>query len=223
MTLEFERYRALRREGVSMLAELPDRSVDAFVTDPPYGIEMNLHTLPGRDCRIAGDGRAEARALWRAWIPQAFRVAKDNTAHVVFGTYKSPWMFDLLNSCFRVKGCIVWDKRRMGLGYHLRQQWEMAYFVVKGRPPVRDNAVRDVWSITKLTKPAHPCQKPVELLQRAIRLVSDPGMLICDPFAGVFSTGVAAMAERRRFIGSEIDVRHYRLGLKRIKEAINET
>ncbi len=61
MALDVERFIALRREAVSVLKKLPDGSIDAFVTDPPYGIELCLHTIPGRDTRIAGDGKAEAR------------------------------------------------------------------------------------------------------------------------------------------------------------------
>lgn len=50
----------------------------------------------------------------------------------------------------------------------------------------------------------HPCQFPVALPQRLIRSVCSPGGLVFDPFMGVGSTGVAAILERRRFLGAEV-------------------
>lgn len=217
---------AWRGDALRFLSSLPDASVDAFVMDPPYGIELQLHSsrrhkgAPGR--AIAGDGRAEARRLWRAWVPEAWRVARPDTAHVVFGSWKSPWMFDALSAHFRVVGCIAWDKRIIGLGYYLRPQWEMAYVCVKGRPPRRGTAPSDVWEQARIVRTKHPCEKPVPLLRRAVRLVSDPGQLVADPFAGIFSAGVAAVLEGRRFIGSEIDGRYVKLGDTRLTAAATE-
>jgi site-specific DNA-methyltransferase (adenine-specific) len=51
----------------------------------------------------------------------------------------------------------------------------------------------------------HPQQKPVELLRHLIRTYSDPGDLVLDPVAGSGSTGEAANAEGRGFIGWEVD------------------
>ena len=47
----------------------------------------------------------------------------------------------------------------------------------------------------------HPQQKPVDLLRWLVRSYSRPGDLVIDPFAGSGSTGVAALAEGRRFAG----------------------
>lgn len=48
---------------------------------------------------------------------------------------------------------------------------------------------------------AHPQQKPEELLRWLVRTYSNPRDLVVDPFAGSGSTGVAALAEGRRFAG----------------------
>ena len=53
----------------------------------------------------------------------------------------------------------------------------------------------------------HPQQKPVELLRALVRTYSKPGELVVDPFAGSGSTGVAAIAEGRRFVGWDSDPR----------------
>ncbi|MGB7158155.1 MAG: DNA methyltransferase [Tepidisphaeraceae bacterium] len=205
---------------------MPDRSVDAFVTDPPYGIELSLQWTKTPKV-VIGDGRVEAQRLWKAFVPEAFRIARDDTAHVFFGTWKSPWMHDVLASAFTVKGCIVWYKRQWGLGYYLRPRWELAFLCHKGKPPLPTKAEGDVWEHARDGRLLHPCQKPVELLRRAVRLVAPPGvprgrLIVCDPFAGIFSTGVAAIAEGCRFYGSEIDPRYVKVGRARLKLALQE-
>jgi DNA modification methylase len=57
----------------------------------------------------------------------------------------------------------------------------------------------------KAARTGHQTQKPQSLMRELIQLFSDPGELIADPFAGSGSTGVAAIAEGRRFIGWEKD------------------
>jgi len=52
---------------------------------------------------------------------------------------------------------------------------------------------------------AHPTVKPVALMRWLIRLVTKPGDVVLDPFCGSGTTGVAALAEGRRFIGVERD------------------
>lgn len=50
---------------------------------------------------------------------------------------------------------------------------------------------------------AHPTVKSVALMRWLIRLITLPGGIVLDPFAGTGSTGVAALAEGMRFIGVE--------------------
>jgi site-specific DNA-methyltransferase (adenine-specific) len=51
----------------------------------------------------------------------------------------------------------------------------------------------------------HPCEKPQSILSRFVRVSSNPGDVVLDPFAGSGSALVAAMAEGRRFIGFETE------------------
>lgn len=51
----------------------------------------------------------------------------------------------------------------------------------------------------------HPTQKPVDILERAIKTCTNPGGLVVDFFAGSGSTGVAAAKSGRRFILVEQD------------------
>lgn len=209
-----------------LLKQLETESVDAFVSDPPYGIELNLGTSR-QPRRILGDGRDEAKRLWRGFLPEAYRAAKPNTAHAFFGTWKSIWIRDLLAEHFAVKGCVVWYKNTWGLGYYLRPRWELLWLCHKGKPPRPWKAMPDVWQHARDHRLMHPCQKPVDLLRQAIRLVVPPEHrqgrpLICDPFAGIFSTAVAAVEEDCRFVGFERDARYVKMGQARVARALRE-
>jgi DNA modification methylase len=213
----------LRGEAVARLGQLESESIDSFVTDPPYGIQLQLKTLPGRPRSILGDGRLEAIELWKRWLPEAFRVSKPNTAHLIFGTWKSLWMRDLIEQHFRVADCIIWDKKCPSmLGYYFRPRWELIWYCVKGKVPRPSPVPVNLWQICRELKPKHPCQKPVSLLQQCIRLTCPPGGIVADPFSGIGSTAVAAIAEGRSFWGTEIDTRFHALAEKRIAEALRQ-
>src|SRR5690606_13295125 len=67
-----------------------------------------------------------------------------------------------------------------------------------------------VWSVPTPGKReklhgSHPTQKPLALLDRVIRCSTDPGQVILDPFCGSGTTGVAAAALGRRFVGIDAD------------------
>lgn len=86
----------------------------------------------------------------------------------------------------------------------------------------------DMWAIPNVKaqhneKTVHPCQFPVAIPQRLIRALTKPGELILDPFAGVSSTGIAAALEKRRFIGSEIESRYAKVGVRRFRDLVAGT
>ena len=62
----------------------------------------------------------------------------------------------------------------------------------------------------------HPTQKPTALIDRCLRASTNPGDLVLDPFAGSASTGCAALALGRRFIGSEIRREYADIGAHRM-------
>ena len=64
----------------------------------------------------------------------------------------------------------------------------------------------------------HPTQKPVDLLERAIRTHTKPGAVVCDFFAGSGSTGVAALKAGRRYILIEQSASYYEKGLAWLEE-----
>jgi len=84
----------------------------------------------------------------------------------------------------------------------------------------------DVWDIPNvkanhIEKTDHPCQFPVALPQIFIRALTDKNAMVFDPFMGSGSTGVAALIEGRRFIGSEINPQYISIAENRIKNTLN--
>lgn len=65
-------------------------------------------------------------------------------------------------------------------------------------------------------KNIHPCPIPIKLYERIIKLVSDEGDLIIDPFAGTGNFAIACKNTNRRFIGFEIDEIYYNEANKRL-------
>ncbi len=62
----------------------------------------------------------------------------------------------------------------------------------------------------------HPTVKPVDLMRWLVRLVTPPGGIVLDPFAGSASTGVACLHEGLRFLGIERDAEYFRMAKERL-------
>lgn len=81
----------------------------------------------------------------------------------------------------------------------------------------------DVWVIPNVKhnhveKTAHPCQFPVELVERLVLALTEPGAWVLDPYMGVATAPLAAVLNGRRGIGAEvmteyIEIARDRLGL----------
>lgn len=69
----------------------------------------------------------------------------------------------------------------------------------------------------------HPTVKPTELMKYLCRLITPPGGVVLDPFAGSGSTGKAALAEGFYFIGIELNQEYLNIAKARIDAAANET
>lgn len=64
----------------------------------------------------------------------------------------------------------------------------------------------------------HPTQKPVALMEWLIKTYSNPGDVVLDPFMGSGSTGVAALRNRRHFIGIEAVEKYYDIAKARLNK-----
>jgi site-specific DNA-methyltransferase (adenine-specific)/modification methylase len=74
----------------------------------------------------------------------------------------------------------------------------------------------------RLKEPNHPTQKPVKLLTHLLKIASNEGDTVLDPFMGVGSTGVASILNNRKFIGIELEKDYYKASVKRLKSCVNQ-
>ena len=68
-------------------------------------------------------------------------------------------------------------------------------------------------------KTSHPCQFPVELIERLVLALTDPGDWVLDPFVGVGTTLVASLLHGRRSAGAEIVGKYVEITKERVKAA----
>lgn len=86
----------------------------------------------------------------------------------------------------------------------------------------------DVWDIPNVKsnhveKTSHPCQFPVGLIERLVLSMTNQGELVFDPFAGVSSSGVAAILHGRSFWGCEVVEEYVEISRKRLQQSIEGT
>lgn len=201
---------------LEVLRELPDESVDTVITDPPYRIDLQPQRK--KTTSILGDKPDEARILWASCVTEVFRILKPNTASLFWSGWSEVWVKDILDQYFKVKSCIVWVKNNFGIGYYTRPQHEFAWYCHKGKPPKPKKAESNVWYCNRLNKPVHSCQKPTELMEKAIKLTTKPGDVVLDPFLGSGTTAIAALKTGRYFIGIEKEPKYVEIANKRIQE-----
>ena len=77
----------------------------------------------------------------------------------------------------------------------------------------------NIIEISKVSKPIHPTQKPIELMEYLIKTYTNENELVLDFTAGSGSTGVACLNTNRRFIGIEKDDKYFEIAKQRLEEA----
>lgn len=83
----------------------------------------------------------------------------------------------------------------------------------------------DVWIIPNvkhnhIEKTIHPCQFPVELIERLVLALTNKGDLVIDPYMGVGSTAVAAILHERRAAGVDIVGEYINIAWTRVDHAL---
>ena len=87
--------------------------------------------------------------------------------------------------------------------------------------------MKSVWRMTAPRKAEkqfgkHPTQKPIALLDRIISASCNPGDLVVDPFSGSGTTGIAAVALGRKYVGVELEEEYLELSKQRYLELVNQ-
>lgn len=165
-------------------------SVDAVITDPPYPSYLTEEYGFDKDTINILD--------------------KMNCRQFVFWTPSQPFPLNY-------GGKRIWDKavgtntqfeeiyeRNAGSGYKVHRHYIINSTVAA--------------SFTKDTFTGHPSQKPIALIARLVNEFPE-GCIICDPFMGSGTTGVATCESGRKFIGIERQRKWFDISCERIEQA----
>ncbi|MFZ0129781.1 MAG: site-specific DNA-methyltransferase [Candidatus Dormiibacterota bacterium] len=202
---------------INFLRGLPSESVDLIVTDPAYS-GMNRHMRFGHGRIVGHYGKPDNERWFQEFSddPESYAVflgechrvlRKDRHVYIMFDSFSMLSLGALVRDFFDVKGVVVWDKVHLGMGHYFRRRHEQIVFASKGRRKVSRRDLPDVWAVPRIHRAAYPTQKPVKLFELMVQASAEPGFLVCDPFCGSGSSGVAALLGGCDFIGADIDAR----------------
>ena len=188
---------------LEILPTLEPGSVDAVVTDPPYGLG---------DKWKGGCWKTVAGRLWDGKTPkwdvtaaslQVAECLKTGTQHVIWGGN----YFALSPSA----GWLVWNKMQDHSGSECELAWSDL------NQPVRRFDMSRVEAYCGKDRKFHPTQKPVELMAWCVVFTKGA---VCDPMMGSGTTGVACVRLGRRFIGIELDPKYFAIAKRRIMDEL---
>ncbi len=192
---------------LELMRDIPSGSVDAIVTDPPYGVDLDYS---GYD-----DSFANWISLIERFIPEAIRVSRGPVI-IPTSKFEAEQYLHKLNPIWR----LCWFKgascTRSPVGF---KDWEPTFiFGKRPRKQIHDyftahaNQVREDVS-------NHPCPKPLKWALWLVSKMSDQGDTILDPFMGSGTTGIACIKTGRKFIGIEIDPIYFQVAERRLASA----
>ena len=179
---------------------------DMVFTDPPYGYKYESN-YQDKHKELLNDDKI------LNFLPNAFLFTKDNTAFYVFCGWQTvkQWISEIENIGLNLKNIIVWKKNNWSMGDlkgAYAGQYEIILFAHKGRIELKEGRGQDVWEFDRVPPKEHPTMKPIELIIKALKDVSNIKNLVLDFFLGSGSTMVAAHQLKRRCFGMELEPKY---------------
>ncbi len=219
---------------------LPANSVNAIITDPPYGISHYGGVTKVGDQIVTAD--FDADDAWDSidpaqfldtlysWIEEWERLLKAGGSVIAFcDRALVSHMWDAMKRVgLKPKQILVWEKTNPNpAGFARRNLLSATEFMVWAVAPGAPYTFNDVegWDrrnviVTPIIggheKVDHPTQKPLTVMMKLVALVTHPGDLVLDPFGGSGSTADAALQLGRRAHLIEQDIDYVRLARERL-------
>lgn len=200
-----------RADGCDLLAALQPAACPVVFFDPQYRGVLDRQNYGNEGERqkeratlAQMDEALIARFIGlidRALMPSGHLLLWLDKYHLCTGT--AAW---LAGTALSTVDLIVWNKRRIGMGYRTRRTSE--YLLVLQKLPLRAKGVwrvhdiPDVWDEKLPARGGHA--KPVGLQARLIDALTNPGDLVVDPAAGTYSVLTACQQTARMFLGCDL-------------------
>ena len=233
-------------EGLKLL---PDNSIDLTVTSPPYN--MRLRVRNGKYTqREKGESFSKKYQHFTDDLPielfyethkqilnELLRVSKIVFYNFQIVTGSKEAYFKIIGEFApHIKDIVIWDKGEGQPAMHPNVLNASHEFILilegdnkNGRAITNSyydrGTLSNLWSITNKTQDtdSHNASFPVKLAAKIIHYFSKENHLICDPFMGTGTTAIAAIKEKRNWIGFEISEEYVALANKRIQPYLNQT
>lgn len=204
-------------DSLEVLKGFPDNYFDAFITDPPYGMDYQSNRSEKKKAKIANDRKP---FIW--FLYDAYRTCKNGGSILSFTDWKNQeaWRFAIELAGFTVRSQVIWNRIGHGMGdlkSSFGPQHDVIWFATKGKftfPGKRPKSVLSAMRINGTTL-IHPNEKPVKLMEELIEAVTPENGLVCDPFVGSGATAAAALNTGRRFVGIELSKEYVEIARRR--------
>jgi len=223
--LPVSNYQLYQEDAVQLLKNMQSGSVNLFITDPPYE-SLEKHRKSGTTTRLSLSKRSSN--FWFEIFPndrfeelfiEIYRVLKNNSHFYLFCDQETAFYAKPIAESvgFKFWKPLIWDKDRIGMGYHYRAKYEFILFFEKGKRKINDLSIPDIIKVPRLVG-RYPTEKPTQLLEILIKQSSIEGETICDPFMGSCSTGEAALNLKRRFVGNDKSANAFSIAIERLSK-----
>jgi site-specific DNA-methyltransferase (adenine-specific) len=220
-------FKLLEGDSLEILGAMENESIDAVITDPPYGV--NISKLPySYKKQTPGEDIDWDRALPISWIDRAADVLRPGGNMIIFTAIK--YLSHLWDYCESIglknQRPFFWVKANPPPIPHKNFQnaVEVAVFTRKpGKCLFWDGggATPNYYKAPLalgLDRTEHPTQKSLSLMRHLVRLLCPPGGVVLDPFGGSGTTAVAAMLEKRQGILVERDPTYCKIARERLRK-----
>lgn len=216
---------------LELMKDIPDKSIDLIVTDPPY------KTITGGDSNGANSIRPKGmlqgnRKLFKfqnqikisEWLPELYRVAKNESHTYIFSNAINlkEMLIESEDVGFKLHNLLVWEKNNCTPSQYYMKNCEYVLFLRKGKAKWINNIgySKTVHAFNNIIgNKNHPTEKPIDLLEFYINNSSNVNDIVLDPFMGSGSTGIACKNLNRKFIGIELDDTYFEIAKERIEKA----
>ncbi len=187
---------------LEIMKSIPDKSVDAVITDPPYGI---ADIWKGGASHGWGVARLATPAR-NEWDKKPDQRVFDEILRI--GKQVIIWGGNYFNLPIS-RGWLIWNKPERGFTLSEAElAWTSKDMPMRVYDCHRSDSDRE-----------HPTQKPLSLMKWCVYQMTNEGDVVLDCFMGSGTTGVACVQTGRNFIGIEIEPKYYEIAERRIKDA----
>ena len=228
MKLEDMIGKVIQGDCLDVMRDIPDKSIDLILTDPPYGIGY-LSTRTDNHDRMKNDNFDDWLKVLPLWLLEFQRILTDTGCCCCCcgGGGKTPvtaiFIMEAIKH-FNLIQTLVW-KKFIGLGWRYRPAYENIAILSKSKDNYNfydetkkcSNVIEGINQDIPNNE-EHPTQKPLFLMERLIKIHSKETDLILDPFLGSGTTGLACERLNRRWIGIEIEPSYVKTARERIKQ-----